>query len=392
MDRRRFLQFTGVASVAASSTLPAESSSAGRELKSVLPPVVMAPRHDGVEIAWMVPSLKKGYVEFGESEKFGQVARGTDWGLRPADDQVIKVKLDGLKTGTKYYYRTVTESFSTKLPDKVVGQTRSFTTLAPAKETTSFSVWNDTHRHTETIVALQKLTPKSDFLLWNGDISNNWYKEEEVAPTVLHPGGVDFTKEHPLMVLRGNHDMRGSYAFKFEDVAATPSGLPWFAFRSGPVAFICMDTGEDKDDDNPNLFGRVACEPMRQAQAEWLAKVIEQPEIENAPYKVVFCHIPLRGDNETVKRSYDHHSQRSRDLWHDGLVKWGAQVIVSGHTHRPYLLPATKNLPYQQLVGGGPKLAQATLITGEADANSLVIKSSLLDGKVLHEVKLKPLG
>ena len=88
----------------------------------------------------------------------------------------------------------------------------------------------------------------------------------------------------------------------------------WFVFGSAPVAFICMDTGEDKDDDISNLVGRVVCEPMLQAQAEWLEKVIEQAEIENAPYKAVFCHIPLRGDNETVKHSYAHHSQHSREF------------------------------------------------------------------------------
>lgn len=389
MKRRNFIGMTGVGALASVSSYGADE---GKEKPDRgIPPVVMAPREDGVEIGWLVSGLRKGYVEYGKTESLGEVARATDWGLRPAGDEVVRVRLDGLETGTEYFYRVVSETFDRKEPNVVRGNLRKFKTLSSKSESTRFSIWNDTHCRKETIEKLNGMTPKSDFLLWNGDISNDWYMEDEVAATILHPGEVDFTERHPLFVLRGNHDLRGTYAYKVEEVAATPSGLPWFAFRSGPVAVLCMDTGEDKDDDNPYLFGRVACEPMRQAQAAWLDEVTKVLEIKNAPYRLVCCHIPLRGLKEGVKRSYDHHSQRSRDLWHTSLVKWGAQLVISGHTHHPYLLDSDESMPYRQLVGGGPKIEEATLITGEADAKSLRVCSTLTTGKVVNEVELKPI-
>ena len=130
---------------------------------------------------------------------------------------------------------------------------------------------------------------------------------------------------------------------------------------------------------------------MRREEAEWLAKVIEQPEIKNAPYRVVCCHIPLRWIDEATKHSYDHYSKRSRDLWHESLVKWGTQIVISGHTHRDAQIEANTEFPYAQLVGGGPKMTQARLITGKADAKQLVLTVTDMDKKKTQELNFKPL-
>ena len=357
-------------------------------------PVTMAPRHDGCEIIWAVNAggkPLKGYIEYGETEKLGETMKNDGWGLRPSGDKVIKVRLEGLKPGTKYCYRTVTESYDTKKPEVKKSGVRTFTTLDPAAGKCKFSVWNDTHKHYDTVKKLEEMTTAGDFLFLNGDICNDWHTEEDIPETLLENGGIEMSAKHPLFFVRGNHDIRGAYAGKMEEYCAMPEDKPWYAFRQGPVAFICMDTGEDKPDDHPYLFGRVACEPMRKEQAEWLAKVIEQPEMKNAPYRVLFCHIPLRWTNETEKRSYDSHSKRSRDLWHDSLVKWKAQVVVSGHMHRTALIDPTDDFPYAQLVGGGPKMDSATVITGEADEKEFTLKCTKLDKSLAHELKLKPL-
>jgi len=397
MKRRSFFaksSLLALGSAGLSKIAMAADDSAASKAESGLNPVVMAPRHDGCEILWAVDSRSKGHVEYGLTEKLGSVARNDGWGLRPAGDKVIKVRIDDLEPGKTYFYRVVTESFNTKKPNTRKGGLHTFTTLDPAKDSCSFSVWNDTHKHVDTIKKLGEVTPKSDFLIWNGDVCNDWHTEEDIADTVLNANasGVMMTEKHPLFLVRGNHDIRGAEAAKLEEYCAMPDGKPWYAFRQGPVAVICMDTGEDKDDDNPYLFGRVACEPMRQEQAEWLEKVIERPEMKSAPYRIVFCHIPLRWTNETEKRSYDSNSKRSRDLWHPGLVKWGAQTLISGHMHRTALIQPTKEFPYAQMVGGGPKLNQATLITGQTDANHLVIQCKKLNGDLVSELKLKPLA
>lgn len=255
-------------------------------------------------------------------------------------------------------------------------------------------VWNDTHVNNATIGQLHAKTPAEvDFLLWNGDICNDWHKDETLVPTLLHPAGTDFTAQRPLAFVWGNHDLRGAYGYRLPDYVAAPDGRSYFAFRSGPVAVVCLNTGEDKADDHPSFKGRVACEPLREEQAAWLREhVMQTPELRDAPYRVVFCHIPLRWIDENMEgRTYDFFSGRSRALWHDALVEWGAQVIISGHMHEHAWMDATKEFPYAQLVGGGPKPEAATFMEGDADAARLRLITRDLSGKVLRQNEFKPL-
>ncbi len=393
MKRRAFFTQTSLAVLAAGvSKSVAQIAKEPSSSSSGIHPVVMAPRQDGCEILWPVSSLLKGYVEYGETPKLGKTANDDGWGLRPSGDHVIRVRIDGLQPGKTYYYRVVQESFNKKNPYIEASEIRSFTTLNENASSAKFAIWNDTHKHEKTLKALAKVTPKSDFLLWNGDISNNWYTEEDIVHSVLEVNGVDMTADHPLFVLRGNHDLRGEYAGKFKEYCAMPEGKPWYAFRQGPLAVICLDTGEDKPDDHRGLLGRVACEPMRREQAEWLAEIIELPAFKSAPYRVVCCHIPLRWKDEKTNYGYDYYSKRSRDLWHDSLVKWNTQIVISGHTHSAWMTRANQEFPYAQLVGGGPAMNQATLITGAADKDKLSIKSVDLRGKLVSEIEFSPLA
>ena len=68
-----------------------------------------------------------------------------------------------------------------------------------------------------------------------------------------------------------------------------------------------------------------------------------------------------------------------------------ARTVISGHNHRHHLLPATEQFPYAQLLGGGNRPNNATVITGEADANGLILTCSGLDGAKRYELPLKPL-
>lgn len=390
MKRRSFLQLTTAAS--AIGTHQAAESSPAPKLRTG-PPVAMAPRSDGIEILWRVHDLSRGFVEYGPTPELGMTQRDDGWGLRPAGNESIRVRLDGLKPGTTYHYRTVTESMDRKITARSTSPIQTFRTLDPGAGSTRFAVWNDTHQHLDTLQKLGEITPACDFLLWNGDICNDWYRAGEVADTILQPtGDLNLSTGHPLLLVRGNHDVRGPFARQLREHAAMPEGQPWFALRSGPVAALCLDTGEDKADDHPNLFGRAASEPMRQAQAEWIRRVTSQPGFRDAPYRLVFCHIPLRWIDEAAVRTYDWFSKRSRDLWHDALVEWGAQIVISGHTHRDAHVEATGAHPYQQLVGGGPKMEEARLITAEADAKQLVLTMRNMEGVETRRVILPAIG
>lgn len=356
------------------------------------PPVVMAPRVDGVEIGWLVSRLCRGWIEF-ENGRDTRLAIHDGWGFAPQGEKLVRVRLDGLEAGTTYRYRAITESVEGE-SQRVESEWREFRTLDPLAESTCFVAWNDTHDVSDTLKLLDRETPAADFLVWNGDAcKSKWRSEDLVGEMLFHPGGADFTAKRPMVFTWGNHDVRGTYGFKGADYIASPTGQPYYAFRSGPVAVVALHTGEDKADDHPSFRGQVAFDALRREQAEWIEReVLTAPELRDAPYRVVFCHIPLHGYDISVNRGYDRFSERSRVLWHDALVKWGAQVVISGHTHRPKIVEASPEYPYAQIVGGGPEFSHATWIEGLADSKCLRIRINWLAGRDSLEARFSPIS
>lgn len=359
------------------------------------PAVIMAPRADGVEVIWAISKLARGHVEWKGEDGSSGMAGADRFGFVPQGDEILRVKITGLKPGSSYQLRSITDSSDGK--DRIEGPWKKFRTLDPAAEETRFVIWNDTHQNDETIKRLHEITPGGDFLLWNGDTCNDWHQEDSLIPTLLHPAGQDVSENRPMLLVWGNHDVRGKWAYRVPELIATPDGRPFYAFRSGPVAVICLHTGEDKPDNHPSFGGRVAFEALRREQAEWLKQVTTLPGFRDAPYRVVFCHIPLRWTKEVPdagyeKGGYDAFSRFSREAWHDALVAWKTQIIVSGHTHSPAWIESSLEFPYAQLVGGGPQPQRATWIEGKADATALAFVMKDLAGNVIREVSLKPLA
>lgn len=358
------------------------------------PLALMAPREDGVCAVWGVSELCKGRLEW-ECLAGGRGTVASDgFGMVPQGTNVLRIGLGGLQPGCEYRVRCVTTSALRAKTE--VGRWRSFRTLRSDAEETRFVVWNDTHADNETIRRLDNVTPAADFLVWNGDTCNDWKTDALLIPTLLNPANRAITDNRPLFLVLGNHDVRGMWAFQLPQVVATPNNRPFYAFRSGPVAVICLHTGEDKPDDHPSFAGRVAFDDLRAEQTGWLKDTISLPGYCDAPYRIVFCHIPLRWTTEKIpdygNGGYDFYSHRSRQAWHELLVEWKAQLIISGHTHEHAWIPASDQFPYGQLTGGGPKLSQATWIEGVANGHSLTIETHPLSGGQSHTIRFDPLA
>ncbi len=390
MKRRHFI---GTLALAGAGSALAQNAASTPPVPLIRTPMVlMAPRADGIEAVWAVSRLSRGQLEWVAEDGAKGTAAADSFGFVPQSENVLKVRLSGLKSGMTYRVRSHTTAADNQ--ETITSAWKSFRPLNAAAAGTRFLMWNDTHLNDESIRALHAATPAGDFLLWNGDTCNDWKSDDLLVPTLLNPGGCDITEQRPLLLTFGNHDVRGAHAFKMPGIVATPEGRPFYAFRSGPVAVICLHTGEDKPDDHRSFQGRVAFDALRAEQARWLADTIRRPELRDAPYRVVFCHIPLRWTDESVqdysKTGFDRHSGRSRAAWHDALVTWKAQVILSGHTHRSEWLPPTAQFPYGQLTGGCPQLDRATWTEGVADASQLRLKVTNLNGALLHDLTFKP--
>ena len=225
---------------------------------------------------------------------------------------------------------------------------------------------------------------KPDFLLWNGDQSNDVHFEKDMAGQFLAPAGLTIAERWPLAYVRGPAGQ------KLPGFTGTMDDRFYYAFRSGPVAALVMDTGEDKPDDRPYFGGMAAFQPMQQRQAEWLKGIVREPWLRDAPHKVLFCHIPLwftRDIFPTQQRWKCHDVCRA--LWVPTLVEAGVKLVVSGHTHDSRWMPAKEGQPIAQLIGGGPVPRYATFIHGAATRETLSLRMSELDGTMVADVSMK---
>jgi hypothetical protein len=324
---------------------------------------------------------------------------------------VIPVTFDRPQPGAHIYYRVCASSlvyhnaYKLERGPAQFSAVRSFRLPDPSASSLRVAVVNDTHENGETLGRLSTRieTAAPDLLVWDGDTCNDFDAQDDPAAILLTPGAAaddpaagGWASTRPLLVPLGNHDVRGARARELERILAVGSepGLPWnFAFRDGPLALIGLDTGEDKPDAHPVFAGTAAYEPYRKRQAVWLKDVLERPGISSAPFKAVFCHIPLQGrpgDNPgTTLKGYAGYSGFGAALWMPLMQEAGVSLVVSGHTHSWRIDDPVDKQPVMQVVGGGPQPERATLTMLEVTENALAVQVQDLDGKTLAARTLK---
>lgn len=383
-------------------------------------PCLQAPGETTMGVSWAVSGLAKGVVEYADNPEMSDATavRSGGYGLVPIDVNALQVRLTGLKPATKYWYRTITTPFTdyaniydAKLGEPIVSEVHAFTTLGAAAKA-HFCMICDTHAQYEpfqmVVRKVKELSPS--VCIWNGDATNTTQRKKTAVEIFLNPPveDRDWSADIPVCFESGNHDFRGSWISKKEEVVLPrdPSerrgdqwDLKWnFAVRLGEMALIGLDTGEDKPDAHPKWFGLANFEPYRRAQAKWLEEQFARPEIAAAKHKIVFCHIPLYAAPDSEDYSHDgvkidpvdyaYWSRECRELWGPILEKAGVKLVVCGHAHRFRFDPPSSDRCWAQVVGGGPELGVSS---GKPDASRFptVVEGLVEGGKlrlVVHDV------
>ncbi|MBQ7516118.1 MAG: metallophosphoesterase family protein [Schwartzia sp.] len=355
-------------------------------------------------VAFAVSALANGYVLVGEKADLSDARKVLCGGYRVTDldDRVVRVRLTGLKSSTRYYYQIGADRirYDGGYRMGIIGNEEdpriySFTTAGPAREA-HFCVINDTHARWEPFgLAVDKIAELSPAcVIWNGDASNVEETVEAQVRIFLKPEieKKDYAAGVPYLFCPGNHDDRGMANRHLERVwmfRQPEERLPrdWdlgrnFAVRLGDVALIGLDTAEDKLDTNPKFAGLFTSGPYREAQTAWLRDALAREEIRTAPFLVAVCHIPLFDDNPRHNPGdvapADSDPQYSTDfaywqrtcarMWAPLLEEAGCQVVITAHQHRyRYDAPGTDAFgnvrSWAQIVGGGPEMG----FTGSGD-------------------------
>ncbi|MBR0332825.1 MAG: metallophosphoesterase [Alistipes sp.] len=254
---------------------------------------------------------------------------------------VHHVRITGLKPGTSYRYRIyqqgVDDSGHNPVPSGYISASNVYSqkpyairTMDAKKADCTFTMVNDIHGRDSMMLALTKglKEQKPDFVVFNGDMVSFMGSTEDIETGFMTRATETFATDIPLVYVRGNHETRGPGFSEYLNLFPTPTNTPYFTFRQGPVAFVVLDSGEDKPDSDIEYGGTAAYDAYREKMAEWLKEAVKSEEFRSAPVKIALLHIPFDkgvgwyGNNE-LKR-----------LLLPTLNEAGIDVMLCGHTHR----------------------------------------------------------
>jgi acid phosphatase type 7 len=349
-------------------------------------PFLQAPAETGVTVSWATSLKCVGWVEYRpEASPAWLTNIPSHSGLVDADVTAHNLALSGLKPGTRYRYRAVSREIAEFKSNKVTfGATvatpeQSFTTLDGRKSTTAFVVVNDRHEKVAPLAASLASVAWDNVALafFNGDMVSSVKDEAQLYRCVVDPCVQSFAPRLPLVYVRGNHDTRGSFARQLLNYFPTQSGRYYYTLRDGPVAFLVLDSGEDKGDENIEYSGLVNFEPYLRGEAEWLARQIEEPAFQKAPFRICLMHIPpaQQPDPKFIRPQWllDHVAP----LLNRGKV----DLLICGHTHRYAIHPRGQDgLNFPVIIGG-----TETVIRCDVTADQITTTASTLSGKTLPQ-------
>jgi len=281
--------------------------------------------------------------------------------------------------------------------------------------TTKVAFLNDLHDRTGTLaLAASRLTKENhDLTVLLGDIFNDPSGKEGADRTfrTLHALATLLrADEVPMLYLPGNHDYRGAFADRVDDLFLAPRLVPsdhnakggigahdqGWDLRLGPVALVAADTGEDFEK-RPELFN-----VLRERQVPVLSDALTRHT--DATWRVFLSHIPLFSDDIW-------NSEHARRTWTETLVKGKVDVALAGHVHFWKTIPAGKEQvirfkpsprdsqpidrdirytpPFTTIIGGGPDPKAATVMLLRATTKSLTVRTLAADdGRELSQLQL----
>ncbi|MET0636604.1 MAG: metallophosphoesterase family protein [Chitinophagaceae bacterium] len=355
-------------------------------------PYLQNPEPDAMSIYWLVNRPSHSWVECWEEGKEKKKGETVISGMVVAQNRMNRIRVEGLKANTVYNYRVFSKEIITFEPyKKVFGETLTsdtyqFTTPDPSADKVSLLILNDIHDRPQSFSQLEKLNGGDhyDMVFLNGDMFDHQNNEQQLVDHLIQPCCDVFATKTPFLFVRGNHETRGVFSYELGNYFENMGRSPYFTFKRGPVFFIALDTGEDKEDNHEAYYGLAAFDAFREKQAAWLDQVLQQKEARKAAYRVVLMHIPLFHSGDW------HGTMHCRKVFAPLFEKYKVDMVISGHTHRYGVHEPQAEHSYPIIIGGGPKDGNRTIIKLKADKEQLSINMIADNGTQVGEYKLKP--
>ncbi len=347
--------------------------------------------NDGVTVAWHTNVPCHSWVEYGIDSTQMQKAQTLIEGEVMANNTFNKIRIKGLKSGTRYYYRICSKEITLFQPYyKEFGETAysrfsSFTTWNPKQTDFTTIIFNDLHEHYATYDKLCSLIKDIPYnlVVFNGDCITDIQEEINAVYSINYYGSKYKSNEIPAIYLRGNHEIRGAYSVLLSNLFESIGEHSYGAFSIGDTRFVMLDCGEDKPDNHWVYYGLNDFDQYRKEQINFLQKEITSKEFKSASKRILIHHIPTYGKVVTEEDA------PCRRLWGNILEQANFDVCLNGHMHEFEYLPKGKDKnAFPVVVGGGPDEKIATVTILSKKGKNLNLKTLDSNGKILLELNL----
>ena len=210
----------------------------------------------------------------------------------PAETRHI-FHLSGLIPGAEYEYRAIAFDPETREECSTEGR---FTAFDPARGDYSFLVLADLQFSLEKRLELLKKyhdlchAGECDFTVFLGDMLYGIEDfERDALGGIIDPLQQTGFLAKPVLLVRGNHEMRGKATWEWTRWFGTPEGNTYASFRQGTAAFLALDSWTDQPCSNKGFQMNLDQEFLAGEKA-FLKQAVSGEAFRSAKYKILMAH------------------------------------------------------------------------------------------------------
>lgn len=372
MNRKSFLKILGSAApILAANPLRAQKEQASdaqdAPFKFALPPYAISFDADSGYIVFATNKNSVGEVEVefenGKKSKFyassetagikhaGLLHAVKIWGYRPGETLKCKVSATEI---IEYWARIDKIEGRFKMGAKIAadngGEPMLLKTPAPA-ERAQIGFVTDIHGGVKKLNTFLSKMKDADMLVMNGDMDDWLQTREDIIERFMKHVAAAAGGSKRVYYARGNHECRGRLAEAFSQYAPFGGNRTYCGFRAGPAYCLILDSCEMSADNHPTNGGFIDLINWQKREAQWLAEEIKKPEFKNAPFRIVFQHIPIYTEdkfmhNKRGSRMNAYNTFR-KELFYDNILsRANIDLMVNGHTHKYGWAPKVEGLNF----------------------------------------------
>lgn len=209
------------------------------------------------------------------------------------------IHLDNLEPGARYEYRILMLDPRDPAQQVYAENGRIYTFRAPDATQSDFSFFftSDLQFQPDLLKRVLNRLLKAadagscDFFVFGGD-SGILFSSSELFNVVLPQLDQAGHGERPVVMVRGNHELRGSEADRYLYFFGDRDGLPYGIFRYGDTAFLVLDCWEDHPARSPgaDYYHYNLDDLFLNEQKEFLKQALTSEKWTSATRRIVLAH------------------------------------------------------------------------------------------------------